>query len=435
MPAEPTVSVIIPTYNRCAHLRKTLDALRNQTYPAQCTEVIVVADGCTDGTSHMLSQYPAPFALHALEQANQGASVARNHGATVAKGRLLVFLDDDIESAPSLIEAHVRAHSCEPRRVVIGYLPLATQGPVTFFETTLRNWWEAMFRPMRQAGCRYGYWNLLSGQFSLEADLFAQVGGFDPTLRCHEDYELGIRLINAGASFAFAADAVGYHHEETDLDRSMQRKFEEGRADVVIARRYPELCASLPLARFQTSTSSWNRRMRTLAFSQPVRSERFAASLRRVLDLLEWARLRRRWYTLLDKLLDYWYWRGAAQELGSQQSLHRLLQSVPADIAAYDEIELDLRIGLETAERELDEKRPDGMWIRYGRQPVGYIPPKPGAERLRGSHLRPLLATQLAWPLFIALACEDTTVQPTDVSHVVAEPSIRAPEAVPLSAR
>jgi glycosyltransferase involved in cell wall biosynthesis len=433
--AEPAVSVIIPTCNRCARLQQTLDGLRNQTYPAERTEVVVVADGCTDGTSHMLSQYQAPFTLHPVEQANQGPSVARNQGAAAANGRLLIFLDDDIESTPRLIEAHVCAHSRERRRVVIGYLPVPDQGPATFFQTTLRNWWEGMFRPMRQHGYRHGYWNLLSGHFSLEKDLYAQVGGFDPTLRCHEDYELGIRLIQAGASFAFAADAVGYHHEKTDLDRSLRRKYEEGRADVAIGRRYPELRATLPLARFRKPLSSWNRRMRTLAFAWPAGSERVMDGLKRALDLLEWARSRRRWHRLVDELLDYWYWRGVAAELGSQQSLLRFLQDVPTDIGTYNEIELDLSIGLEAAEREIDEKRPDGIWIRYGQQPIGHIPPKPGAERLRGAHLRPVLATQLAWPLLMALAWEEATVQATEIHQVLAESPIRAQEAVPSSAR
>ena len=435
MCAEPTVSVIIPTYNNCARLQQTLDALRGQTYPAERTEVVVVADGCTDETPHLLSRYSAAFTLHAAEQENQGPSVARNHGAAIARGRLLIFLDDDIESTPSLIETHVCAHSHEPRRVVIGYLPVANQGATTFFQVALRGWWEDMFRPMRQAGYRYGYWNLLSGHFSLEADLLAQVGGFDPALRCHEDYELGIRLIRAGASFFFAPEAVGYHHEKTDLDRSLQRKFEEGRADVAIGRLYPGLRASLPLARFARPISSWNRRMRALAFARSASSERIADGLKHVLGLLEWLRLRRRWYRLLENLLDYWYWRGVARELGSLQSLTHFVEDALGEREVYDEVELDLSAGLRAAERELDERRPDGIWVCYGQQTVGHVPPRPGAERLCGIHLRPLLANQLAWPLLMALAWKETAAYTTGVEQVIAESPTRARHAASRSMR
>ena len=72
-------------------------------------------------------------------------------------------------------------------------------------------WWEDMFHPMRDPGYAYTYKNLLSGNFSLARVLFARVGGFDATLRVHEDYELGYRLLQAGARFHFAEAAAGLH--------------------------------------------------------------------------------------------------------------------------------------------------------------------------------------------------------------------------------
>jgi len=431
MKVEPTVTVIIPTYNRSISLQRTLDALCAQTYPLQQVEIIVVTDGCTDGTAEMLCHYEAPFTLRVIEQLNQGPSVARNQGAAQARGRLLIFLDDDIESAPSLIEAHVRAHARQPDRVVIGYLPPVIQEPTDFFRTGLWVWLEAMFQPMRKPGHRYGYWNLLSGNFSLEAELFARVGGFDPALRCHEDYELGVRLIKAGASLTFAADALGYHHETSDLNRSLQRKYQEGRADVMIGRRYPELCPSMPLAHFWEPWSSLSRRLRFLAFAWPGGGDRLAASLRCTLDILEWMRLRSRWRRRLDELLDYWYWRGVAEELGTRRELASFLQYglVRADESVH-EIELDLREGLEAAERRLDKERPAGTRIRYGPWPVGRIPSQPGAERLRGAHLRPILATDLAWPLLRALALEGAAGKAIDADRLFAESSVQSSETV-----
>jgi glycosyltransferase involved in cell wall biosynthesis len=410
MIASPHVSVIIPTYNRSVALQRTLDALCAQTYPAQHIEVLVVADGCSDGTLRMLEYYEAPFRLRAIGQPNQGPAGARNHGAAQASGQLLVFLDDDIEATPSLIAAHVRAHAAETNRVILGYLPPVIDPSVTgFFRMELRDWWENMFRSMRQPGYRFGYWNLLSGHFSVTRELFSRVGGFDAGLRCHEDYELGIRLIHAGASMGYAADAVGYHHEGTDLARSLRRKYQEGRADVMIGRRYPELRAVLPLARFEKTLSRRNRNLRTLAFGRPAKGDKMAARFQRALDRMEWMRLRRRWHDLLDELLDYWYWRGVADELGARDELIDFLQGGPAqpDVGG-DEIELDLSKGLGAAERQLDKKKPAGVWIHCGEYPIGHIPPRPGAEPLCGRHLRPRLMTDLAWPLLMSLAIEES---------------------------
>jgi hypothetical protein len=84
------------------------------------------------------------------------------------------------------------------------------------------------------------------------------------------------------------------------------------------------------------------------------------------------------------------------------------------------EAEIDLCKGLEAAERLLDAKRPAGVQIRYGQQWVGRIPSQSGAERLRGAHLRPILANQLARPLFKALALEGAIDLKIDADRVLA---------------
>jgi len=113
------VSVIIPTHNRRESLERTLRALCRQSYPFDLMEVIVVADGCHDDTSELLRAYTGPFRLHGLAQPKQGASTARNYGAATATGSTLIFIDDDVEPAPQLVEAHVSAHRIG-RGLVVG---------------------------------------------------------------------------------------------------------------------------------------------------------------------------------------------------------------------------------------------------------------------------------------------------------------------------
>jgi glycosyltransferase involved in cell wall biosynthesis len=404
-----TVSVVIPTHNRCAALRRALDALGAQTYPLNLLDVVVVADGCTDDTAEMLGGYIPPFKLRVVEQETQGPAVARNRGATLATGRLLVFLDDDVQAAPQLIAVHVRAHDGCPGRVVIGYYPPVLQIQTGFFRGALRSWWENKFSMMCEPGHRYTYRDLLSGNLSLEAETFAAIGGFDPALYCHEDYELGIRLIKAGAPLIFSTEAVGYHYETSQLSRSFRRKYDEGRADVMIGLRHPELRPVLPLAR----AGSWSRLnyvLRAAAFAWPAGEKLFDVGLRFALGVFERLRMRDLWRRLLDNMLDYWYWRGVAQEIGAERALADFLRNAPAPTDESDsEIEIDLRDGIEAAERRLSEKRPASACIRYGRHPVGRIPPRLDAERLSGGHLRAILATTMVWPLLYALTLEKAT--------------------------
>jgi len=401
------VSIIIPTHNREASLKRTLDALCNQTYPLQNMEVIVVADGCIDGTINMLKHYPAPFVLQVIEQSPHGAAAARNRGAASAQGQILVFLDDDIESTPSLIEAHTLRHYGRSWQVVIGYSSPVVQGSADLFRMGLRSWWEDKFTSMNKPGHRFTYSDLCTGNVSLETELFKKVNGFNQDFLCREDYELGIRLIDIGASFIFEPNAIGYHHETSDLYKHFKRVYQEGRADVLIGRYHPRLLPILPFSSFKIPGSFFRRTLLRFAFKFPKIVDAFAVRLRTVSDLLEWLRLRKRWHQLHSALRYYWYWRGVSEELNTQQAFDH---SLPCRLFHADKdfscMEIDLSKGIEEAEKRLDQERPEHAYVLYGLHPIGHIPPNPGAERLSGKHLRQILANELAVPLLKALILE-----------------------------
>ena len=92
------ISVIIPAHNEEDYIGLTLDAVNRQNYPH--FEVIVIANGCTDRT--------ASIAFNACQRlvvlSNKGLGVARNLGAKLAKGDLLLFLDADTLLEPGALE-------------------------------------------------------------------------------------------------------------------------------------------------------------------------------------------------------------------------------------------------------------------------------------------------------------------------------------------
>jgi GT2 family glycosyltransferase len=407
MPDQPVISIIIPTHNRNRSLKRTLDSLALQTYPLQKIEVLVVTDGCTDDTVKVLREYQPPFDLHVQEQPWLGPAETRNCGARCARGKLLLFLDDDIEASPKLVEAHLEAHDLCPGHVVIGYLPLVDSRSNDFFHIELRNWWEAMFDAMRQPGHRFTYRDLLTGNFSIETESFRRVGGFNPAFRCHEDYELGVRLIDAGIPLIFSPAAVGYHFEITDLNRSLERKYQEGIADFLLGKTHPELRSVLPLTHMSKSHWPWNQLLRTLSLQCPKAARILIAGVNLFLRLMQAVRVRRYWRLSLDLLLASHYWFGVRENLSSVKALMKFLKDSSCHLEEMAPVlQIDLRRGLEVAEQELDERRPAGVVIYYGNQLVGRILPQPGSEPLRGNHLRPVLATKLSKPLAKALAAE-----------------------------
>lgn len=408
-----TVSVIIPTHNRCKTLSALLQLLERQSYPLSLLEVVVVADGCHDATVDMLCHYQAPYQLRYLQQDGQGPAIARNAGAAAATGSLLLFLDDDIEPSDQLVEAHVQAHRTL-NQVVVGYLPFCMPAHSGFYHQQLRLWWENKFQQMRKPGYRYSYDDLLSGNFSLSAHLFNQVKGFDTSLRCREDYELGLRLIAANAEFVFVREAWGYHRDEvTDFTRSLWRKQQEGRADVQFVGLHPGLSSTLRLSTLQRPTPHFQFFLARMAF----RSPRLAAGLANVFyqaaKLLERLHLRIMWNMLSEGLHEYWYFRGVHDSLPRAVAKQNLASYFPPPAAQVNEaIELDLLAGLDVVEQQLDQLRPASVRFVYGSQFVGSIPFQAGAERLRGAHLRQLLATTLAWPLTQVLLIAGVVTNP-----------------------
>lgn len=85
-------SIIIPTYNRQAILRRCLLAVTNQDYPDY--EVIVVDDASEDSTGEMIEN-EFPHVRYLLQETNQGPAAARNRGIQEANGEIIAFTDDD----------------------------------------------------------------------------------------------------------------------------------------------------------------------------------------------------------------------------------------------------------------------------------------------------------------------------------------------------
>ena len=90
-PAQPLVSVIIPTYNGAAFIKTALESVLDQTYPS--VECIVVDDGSSDETPAIVESFGAR--VRSERQPNAGFARARNRGARLAQGNLLSFLDHD----------------------------------------------------------------------------------------------------------------------------------------------------------------------------------------------------------------------------------------------------------------------------------------------------------------------------------------------------
>lgn len=249
------ISVIIPTFNRRYQLHAMLDSLLRQCDPAEVAEVIVVADGCTDGTEETVSVVAAESLMIAPQlealATNSGGAHAMNVGARRARGDVLLFLDDDLRCADGLVHAHAVAHANARFDVIMGHVTVGARPTRSFFQRIIHEWTGGWTELLEGRDISY-YDSLCSGHFSIRRELFESVGGFDETLRGwgRKDSELGWRLLKVGARFGFAREAVAaqdYSKLPSEFLGDFRR---QGSSDVAMCDLHPELRRTVLLSRF-----------------------------------------------------------------------------------------------------------------------------------------------------------------------------------------
>jgi glycosyltransferase involved in cell wall biosynthesis len=299
---HPELSVVIPTHNRRDFLRACLDSFERQSAPAGVFEVVVVIDGSTDGTAELLSDLAFSFALSVVTQPQAGASAARNAGAGHARGRVLLFVDDDMTAASSLVAAHLAVHGMHDR--IAGLGPIARRLPAApdrfaqlRAEASQSHYEHLLARPPSYLDC-YG------GNCSVSHSMFTDVGGFSVDLPVLNDLEFAYRLREAGARFVFVPDALVTEERRDDWREIVADRELRGRVAVELHRRDPSIVRETELCEYEPLRGFWLP-LRALCLALRL-SPRLVARLGFFLPRRRWSAA---WFGFA---FSYAYWRGAA---------------------------------------------------------------------------------------------------------------------------
>lgn len=114
---SPKFSIVVACYNQRDFVKAAVESAISQPHPSK--EVIVVDDASSDGTPEVLDEFAASVRLVKFAK-NQGALAARNHGASLASGEYLVFLDGDDAFMPWTLEVYERLIAALSPKIVIG---------------------------------------------------------------------------------------------------------------------------------------------------------------------------------------------------------------------------------------------------------------------------------------------------------------------------
>ncbi len=232
---------MIPTFRRRDLVLRTVAALGSQTF-TRPFEVVVVVDGSQDGSAEALRALSTPFPVVVVEQANSGAPAARNRGAERAGGELLLFLDDDMEADPDMLEEHDRSHH-DGADLVLGHMPLHPDSPPTFLSRAVGRWAEERMLRLSEPGVVPGVRDRVSGQMSISSALFRRVNGFTTTFIGfgNADLEFGLRVAETGARVVFNPRAISRQLYVVTPRRYLRQRRQQARNDLLFARKRPEL--------------------------------------------------------------------------------------------------------------------------------------------------------------------------------------------------
>ncbi|MEP3685462.1 MAG: glycosyltransferase family A protein [Ekhidna sp.] len=186
------VSVIIPAYNAASTIGRAVKSVTDQTFNR--LEIIVVNDGSTDDIFEALE----PYQVHVVNQSNQGAAAARNHGGRVASGELLAFLDaddfwhpDKLRKQVYAMQKHPTARYCVTDSCKVSSLTqeITNQwsNSIDSFESELIEFPSVFKNPY------FGTPGVL-----MPKALFESTGGFNENLTTAEDVDLWLRAAYGG---------------------------------------------------------------------------------------------------------------------------------------------------------------------------------------------------------------------------------------------
>lgn len=188
-PVPPTVSVIIPTYNRAHLLGRALHSVLSQTYTA--LEVIVVDDGSTDDTRQLVMSFTDPRVRYVASEKRLGAAAARNLGISHAAAEFIAFQDSDDEWLCQKLEKQMEAFASAPLEVGVvycGFFRIENKG-ACYYPPNSTEMTSGRILPAILKG------NFVTTQASVvRRSALKAVGYFDERLPRFQDWELFIRL-------------------------------------------------------------------------------------------------------------------------------------------------------------------------------------------------------------------------------------------------
>jgi glycosyltransferase involved in cell wall biosynthesis len=183
----PTVSVVIPTYNRDAVVTRAIDSVLTQKYDD--FEVVVVDDCSTDDTRAVVEGYDDNRVRYVRHDENQGACAARNTGIKHSNGRYVAFLDSDDEWDETKLAKQIKCIEGAQQNVGVIYTGYRMKQSDSIEIGQVPSKHGDIYRDQLAKD-----WVSPTSAVLVDRECFESVGMFDTDLAARQDYDMWLRL-------------------------------------------------------------------------------------------------------------------------------------------------------------------------------------------------------------------------------------------------
>jgi hypothetical protein len=232
----------------------------------------------------------------------------------VARGELLVIIDDDMEPVPEFLSAHRDQHADGQRLAIVGAVPVQCDTSASPVSRYIARKFDEHLTRLAEPGRQLKLRDFYSGNFSIRREVLAEVGAFDDSFRVYgnEDLELAARLMRASVALKYAPAAMAYQRYTKDYVELALDNMSKGHTAVLLARKHPDVVPELRLG--QERRCPWRQRM---ARDGLLRLTHVVPGIAQgVLRGGRWLeRNRPDWLPgYCEVTLDYFFWLGARRE-------------------------------------------------------------------------------------------------------------------------
>lgn len=181
---KPLISIIVPAYNEEKLIGKCLDSLKNQSFPKENYEILVIDNNSTDRTSEIAKKCGVRVVAY---KEKQGFSVTKQFGADLASGEIIAFCDADTFHDQNWL--HIISDLFRDNNLkIIGGSALPSEG--SFITNALYSIFD-LFAQINQVFGNSLIWGF---NMAIRKNAFIKVGGFNLNLTSGEDWDISVRI-------------------------------------------------------------------------------------------------------------------------------------------------------------------------------------------------------------------------------------------------